>query len=246
MLGYSELSRESRDNDLLQPNSHIRNTSLIAAGQHHESAPLGSSSDSASEVARNSHHPSRGLDEDADQSLGLADPSRDFLLAQAGDQSRGLDEAVTRKSDQSLELADSREYFLLAQAGDQSQGLVDTIKDDFLSPEIKTEHFHSVEINQQAHHRNYLMNDYDTAALADPDYPMVTDDPSYDDLHDLESLYDLESDEDQPSWSRRNDKVLLLGRGHQRRTFSSESEAPEVGTSGQIVDVKWHISCLLD
>ena len=227
MLGYSELSRESRDNDLLQPNSHIRNTSLIAAGQHHESAPLGSYSDSASEV-------------DADQSLGLADPRRDFLLAQAGDQSRGLDEAVTRKSDQSLELADSREYFLLAQAGDQSQGLVDTIKDDFLSPEIKTEHFHSVEINQQAHHGNYLMNDDDTAALADPDDPMATDDLS------LESLYDLESDEDQPSWSRRNDKVLLLGRGHQRRTFSSESEAPEVGTSGQIVDVKWHISCLSD
>ena len=194
MLGYSELSRESRDNDLLQPNSHIRNTSLIAAGQHHESAPLGSYSDSASEVK-------------ADQSMGLSDPSGDFLLAQAGD---------------------------------QSQGLVDTIKDDFLSPEIKTEHFHSVEINQQAHHGNYLMNDDDTAALADPDDPMATDDLS------LESLYDLESDEDQPSWSRRNDKVLLLGRGHQRRTFSSESEAPEVGTSGQIVDVKWHISCLSD
>ena len=210
MLRNSEVSRESRDNDLLQPKSHIRNTLLIAVGQNHESAPLGSSSDSASEVARNSDHPSRGLDEDADQSLGLADPNRDFLLAQAGDQSRGLVEAVTRKSD---------------------------------PPEIKTEHFHSVEINQQAHHGNYLMNDDDTAALADPDDPMATDDLSYD---DLESLYDLESDEDQPSWSRRNDKVLLLGRGHQRRTFSSESEAPEVGTSGQIVDVKWHITCLLD
>jgi hypothetical protein len=172
----------------------------------------------------------------------LVGSAEDFLLARKSKHNSGLARSkeeflLANHINQKTGLAGSEEDFLLDNHINQKTGLAGS-DEDFLSAEVNSDGFAPTDVDTHSTDSSgtdhpVLDDDFidSSEGRTDPADPPPTYDPlAYYDLEDVAALNDvssLESNDDLP-WSRRNDKVLLLARGLNRRTFTSESENEEV------------------